>query len=327
MAFSESTSRAIRLTQLQHFLHKNPHGLTTKELAGLCGKTVRTIQRDILLMQTELHIPVDKKPGGDRYVITGTYLLPPVSLSLYEALVVFLASRLVIRQTDEDNPHVRSALNKIAATLPSPLSQQLKQDAGYLGNKTTAKTDIRIFEQLALAWGTRKRVKISYQSLQRTAAKEWLLDPYFIDMTGTGYSTYVIGKAKDAERERITTFKLDRIKEIELLDEEFEIPRELDLSKLLGNSWGIMWGEDINVKLKFSSSVTRRVKESVWHPTQTVEDLPDGGCLLTVNVGSTLEMTPWIRGWGADVEVLEPKALREDFKRWARELNRMYGKE
>jgi proteasome accessory factor B len=143
-------------------------------------------------------------------------------------------------------------------------------------------------------------------------------------MSGVGYSTYVIGQASREGRIGIITFKLDRIKKAELLEGSFEIPTGLKLGNLLGSSWGVMWGEETEVKLRFSPKVTRRVKESVWHPSQVVEDLPDGGCLLTVRVGSTLEMTPWIRGWGPDVEVLAPQSLREEFRGWARQLQEIY---
>ena len=57
---------------------------------------------------------------------------------------------------------------------------------------------------------------------------------------------------------------------------------------------------------------------------QQIEDLPGGGCILSMKVSSTLEMTPWIRGWGPDVEVLEPADLREQFRKWAKELSKMY---
>jgi predicted DNA-binding transcriptional regulator YafY len=323
--YRECTSRAIRLTQIQHFLHKNLHGITAKELARLCGVTHRTIQRDILLLQSDLNIPIDKQKG-DRYLILGSYILPPLSFSLYEALVIFLASRLAMRQIDESNPHVKSALTKIASVLPSPLSEQLKQALHSLEEKASNHDSVPIFEQLAIAWGTRKRVKIHYRSLQSTSGKEWLLDPYFIDMTGTGYSTYVVGKAESSDRKGITTFKLDRIGDIEILDEEFEIPAGFDPAKLLENSWGIIWGEGTEVKLRFAPNVTRRLKESNWHSSQVIEDLPDGGCLFTVRVGSTLEMTPWIRGWGPDVEVLEPKVLRDEFRTFSQKLYHTYNK-
>jgi proteasome accessory factor B len=110
------------------------------------------------------------------------------------------------------------------------------------------------------------------------------------------------------------------------LDEYFNIPDYLKIEKLLGSSWGVMWGENIEVKLKFAQNVTRRVKESTWHQSQKIQDLPDGCCILTMQVGSTLEMTPWIRGWGPDVEVLEPAELREQFRGWAERLREMYNK-
>jgi predicted DNA-binding transcriptional regulator YafY len=98
------------------------------------------------------------------------------------------------------------------------------------------------------------------------------------------------------------------------------------MDDLLSSAWGVMYGEEIPIKLKFSRDVTRRVKESIWHPSQTLKDLPDGSCLLTMHVGSTLEMTPWIRGWGPDVEVLEPLELRNQFKMWADRVKEMYNK-
>jgi predicted DNA-binding transcriptional regulator YafY len=316
-------SRAIRLTQIQHLLHKNTAGLTSKELAQLCDTNVRTIQRDLLILQCDLHIPITNK-GHDRYGIIKDYVLPPVSYSLYEALVLFLAARLILRQTDDNNPHMRSALTKLTSVLPKSLAVQLKSSVDASRYRLVNIDELNIFEKIAIAWVTQKRIKIIYHSLKRDAEEEWLVNPYFIEMTGVGYSTYVIGYAEKNEQKLIYPFKLNRIKEATFLDEDFEIPPDLSLDKLLGSSWGIIWGDDIEVKLKFASGVTRRVKESVWHPSQQIIDSSDGGCILTMRVGSTLEMTPWIRGWGPDVEVLEPAELREKFRGWARELNEIY---
>lgn len=283
MRQGESLTRAIRLTRIQHFLHRNPHGLTTKELSELCGVCVRTIQRDILTLQSGLKIPITQE--GDRYGIMDSYILPPVSFSLYEAMALFLASRLVFRQIDENNPHIQTALTRLSNVLPPGLAKRLKESIKAIEKKPPHPEYIRIFEQVAIAWSTQRKMLIRYQSLQSKETREWLLCPYFVDMTGVGYSTYVIGHGKHGDREGITTFKLDRIKEVELLDERFEIPQGLSLEKLLGSSWGVMWGEETEVRLKFSPQVTRRVKESVWHPSQTIEDLPGGGCVLTVRVG------------------------------------------
>jgi predicted DNA-binding transcriptional regulator YafY len=320
-----ANSRAVRLTQIQHFLHKNTAGLTSKELAKLCETNIRTVQRDLLILQSDLHIPIIKN-RHDRYGIIKDYILPPVSYSLYEALVLFLAARLIIRQTDDYNPHIRSALSKLTSLLPKSLAIQLRTSADASKNRRVNIGELNIFEKVAIAWVTQKRMKIVYHSLKSGQEKEWLVNPYFIEMTGVGYSTYVIGYAEIDEQKIIYPFKLNRIKAVTILDEDFEIPPDLNLEKLLGSSWGVIWGNDTDVKLKFTPGVTRRVKESIWHPSQHIEDLPDGGCVLTLRVGSTLEMTPWIRGWGPDVEVLEPEELRQKFKRWAVEMSDIYRK-
>jgi predicted DNA-binding transcriptional regulator YafY len=53
------------------------------------------------------------------------------------------------------------------------------------------------------------------------------------------------------------------------------------------------------------------VVERQWHPSQQLQDTPDGGCLLQVQVSEPLEMQPWIRSWGAQVEVIAPDWLRQ----------------
>ncbi len=319
---AQSLVRSTRLAQIQHLLHSNPGGMTTRELASMCGVCMRTIQRDLLDLQTELGVPITE--DGDRYGILAGYVLPPVSFSLQEAMVLLLASRLVLRQTDEYNPHVQAALGKLLNVVPPGLGQRMQQSLKGFEKKANNPDFLRLFEQVAIAWATQRRLRIQYQSLKSTEEKEWLLDPYFVEMTSVGYSTYVIGYAQREGREGITTFKLDRIKSIELLEDRFEMPEGLNLDGLLGSSWGVMWGEETEVRLRFSPAVTRRVKETVWHQSQVLEDTPDGGCIVTMRVGSTIEMTPWIRGWGPDVEVLAPQELRREFAEYAHRLSEVY---
>jgi predicted DNA-binding transcriptional regulator YafY len=319
------SSQIVRLTQIQHLLHKNRTGLTSKELAQLCDTTVRTIQRDLLVLQSDLHVPITNK-GHDRYGILNDYLLPPVSYSLYEALGLFLAARLIIRQTDDNNPHIKSALVKLTSAMPKSLGINLRKSIANFGKRLVDLEELDVFEKIAIAWVTQKRIQITYQSLNRDQNKAWLVNPYFIEMTGVGYSTYLIGYGESVDRKGITTFKMNRIDEVNILDEDFDIPEDFNIEKLLGSSWGVIWGDEIIVKLKFSINVTRRVKETIWHQSQQLTELPDGSCILTIKVGNALEMTPWIRGWGSDVEVLEPTELREQFKNWAKELSQIYNK-
>jgi len=140
---TRNTERAVRLIQIQHLVSRNPLGLTTKELARLCDVGIRTIQRDLLTLQSELYIPIVKKKY-DRYGLPEGYFLPPVSLSLYEAVGLFLAARLVMRQTDERNTHIESALSRLCSILPLPVAEHLKHGIRYLGRKVPNPDYLRV---------------------------------------------------------------------------------------------------------------------------------------------------------------------------------------
>jgi predicted DNA-binding transcriptional regulator YafY len=135
---------------MQHYLHKNQEGVTARDLAKLCDTTVSTIQRDLLVLQADLHIPLIKK-SYDRYGILKDYILPPVAYSLYEALVLFLCARLMVRQTDNRNPYTQSAITKIISLMPKPLAAQLTQSVKFLGQKPLDANEVAIFEKVSKA--------------------------------------------------------------------------------------------------------------------------------------------------------------------------------
>jgi proteasome accessory factor B len=66
------------------------------------------------------------------------------------------------------------------------------------------------------------------------------------------------------------------------------------------------------------------VRESVWHHSQVLADLDDGGCELSMRVGGIKEVRAWVLGWGADVEVLAPPALRDEVHDHARRMVARY---
>ena len=184
----------------------------------------------------------------------------------------------------------------------------------------------RVFEVVTLGWATGRKVRIQHQSLHSENVHEYTLSPYLIEPSGPGYAAYVIGQASYFDDVR--TFKLERISQAELLSETFEVPAEFDGAARLTRAWGIMYGDETcQVVLRFSPAVTRRVKETVWHASQRFEDCADGGCILRVQVAHTLEMKPWIRGWGPECEVIAPPELREEVAGEMRRAAGVYGGE
>ena len=110
------------------------------------------------------------------------------------------------------------------------------------------------------------------------------------------------------------TYKVERILSSTLTADRYDVPADFDPDRWLAHSWGI-WSSDTTapqtIKLRFEASVAQRVRESIWHRSQRIADLPDGRLELSVTVAGIVEIRPWVLSWGEAVEVLEPAALRD----------------
>ncbi|MHB8778859.1 MAG: CRISPR-associated helicase Cas3', partial [Anaerolineales bacterium] len=233
-------------------------------------------------------------------------------------------ARKTSRQTRFHHPHAANALEKLAATLRQPMTEKLLKAADNVLKYEKDPERIKIIEILAQAWVEQKKVRVRYQPFGMDEFRNHVIHPYLIEPSIWSDSVYVVAYSEVTER--ITPFKVDRIDSAVLSSEGFEIPDTFNDEQLLKHAWGIWYGdkEPVTVKLRFSPTAARRVKESIWHPLEKVTDTEDGGCLWVAEVAEWREMLPWVRGWGADVEVLEPEGLRNSLKQEAQELAQLY---
>jgi predicted DNA-binding transcriptional regulator YafY len=317
---TRTQSKAARLQQIEHKLYNTPNGLSAVELAAYCGVDRRTIYRDIETMDA-VGIPVWQlhgKFGIDREIYQST-----VRLNLNETVALYFAARLLAHHSDTNNPHVVRALDKIATSLPdATLSEHMARAADVIRKKPLRRDYIEALETLTRAWADRRLVRIQYWAADRPDAQERVIAPYFLEVSRSEPASYVV--AHDQLRDALRTFKIERIQNAELLDEEYVIPPNFDVYKWLEASWGIIAEDEVEVQLRFTAAVTRRVSESVWHHSQQLQDLPDGGCLMTIRVGGIREIRTWVLGWGAEVEVLTPPELREQVAEDGRRMAALY---
>jgi len=79
----------------------------------------------------------------------------------------------------------------------------------------------------------------------------------------------------------------------------------------LGRAWAMIpEGRIYNIKLRFLPKVPENVTEVQWHTTQKVARNSDGSATVEFRVNGPGEITWWILGYGDQVQVLAPKALR-----------------
>jgi len=291
------------------------------ELADRLGVDRTLVYRDRIELTSEYPI---KKDEEGRYHIPRTKLISEIKLNLHEALTLYLAGRKTSRQTKFHQPHTVNAVEKLAATLRQPMTERLLKSAERLMGQEKNPETIKIIETITQAWVEQRKVRIEYQALSSEGLTRHTINPYIIEPSIWSDSVYVI--AQSDFNDQIFAFKMDRILSATISGETYEIPESFNDEQLLKFAWGIWFGgkDPATVRLRFSPAVTRRVKESIWHPLEKVDATEDGGCIWSVEIAEWREMLPWIRGWGADCEVLEPKELREALTREAQFLVELY---
>jgi predicted DNA-binding transcriptional regulator YafY len=324
---SDPESRLERLMDMERKFARRPEGWTTGELAREYNVDVSTIYRDIETLEA---MGTGFIKDGRRYQLDHRRSLVNVRLTNDEVLVLYLAARLLSRHSDEHNPHVVTALEKLAESLEarSPMmARHIDQAAMAVRERPIRREYVEALEVLTQGWAQHRKVRLRYRSYTKDETTERIFAPYFIEPSSIGYACYVIGY--DDLRGNLRTLKVERIYEATLTDQVFDIPTTFAPLQLLASAWGVIWRDegDIEVTLRFAPQVVRRVKESIWHHSQRIEDLPDGACLFTVRVGSILEFKPWVRQWGADVEVINPPAFRDEVAAEVRAMAAMYGVE
>jgi predicted DNA-binding transcriptional regulator YafY len=280
------------------------------DIARLTGMNTRTVYRDLRALDEELGVPIFQA-GRGRYGIEKRFFLPPLRLNIQEAIVFFVAARLITQSSDEYDAVVISAFTKLAHALPQPIARQVTATMSSLAERQRNEPFTRAFATVARGWAEGRVVEIEYESSRGTPHRS-RVRPYLIEPWAAGRSVYLI--CHDETAGAMRTYKIERIQQATLSPDRYEIPGDFDADRWLADAWGI-WSSDgtapVEVRLRFAPEVARRVRESIWHRSQRLDELADGGLLLTVQVAGIVEIRPWILGWGDTVEVLEPPELRE----------------
>lgn len=306
-------------------LRRYPMGLRESELADVLRQDRRTLHNYLKALETEGKIYKDRLlwvalPYDQAQ-------LRRFDLSPEEAMTLYLATRLFVRQNDKRNEPAETALMKLAAALvgDAGAGNEIHQAALELSRRPDDGAYNRIFRTMMQAYLYRRVVRITYEPARgRPFPTDFA--PYLLEPSAIGFTTYAIGHS--AIVNALRTYKLERVREAELTRQEYAIPRDFPGLEILRNAWSIIHGEDlVQVTLRFSPAVRKRVLETHWHPSQETADDPAKPGYLTwkAQVADTTDMLPWVRGWGADCEVLEPKELRETLMGEAKAMAERYG--
>ena len=320
--------KAQRLLQIEKLLWAYPEGMSQAEVARRIGVNRSTINRYVADNDLPVGVYVDDY-DDDKLKLDRSADMTKATFNLHEIMAIHLATRLLATRTDKQNPHAASALRKLGEALQrvdQNVSQHLLRSAEMMDEAAAYRDPVYldVLQKLTEAWSAGRKVQVSHQ-MEDGRVFEYTFSPYFIEPYAVGQTAHVIGWREPTNAMR--TFKIERLRSAEILREQYEIPENFDPRSMLANAWGIWYteAEPVEVVLKFHPRVAKRVQETRWHTSQQTVLDTDGSLLWRAWVAEPREMLPWIRGWGADCEVLEPVVMREAMMGETRAMAEGYG--
>ncbi|MCP4376021.1 MAG: YafY family transcriptional regulator [bacterium] len=306
-----NVSKVHRLLRLITLLQTR-RSYSASDLAGELEVSKRTVYRDLNMLELA-HIPYyfDQDTGG--YRIRGHFFLPPINLTLTEALsILAMAGRVEGTRSIPLLGHGAKAAVKLEGSLPNGIRDyvgsvldKMKVSLGPLADHEGLDST---FETLGRAVVDRRVCMLSYHSLYDQKTIRLAIRP--LKLLFMARAWYLIAYSQKHKENR--TFKLSRIEELNVTSQVFSKSCHVDLDDYFGNAWSMIpEGREYRVHLRFSPKVAKNVSEVRWHKTQETEFLPDGSLDYRVNVDGLGEITWWILGYGDQVEVISPSPLRK----------------
>ena len=289
--------------------------------------SVKTIQRDIDYMRYQLDAPVEYSAKNRGYFYSeANYKLPAISVRESDLFAIYLAEKLLAQY--EGTPlydSLRSVFRKIEDSLPEKATVDLGKDHARFTVFPPSNTLILpgIWEKVAEAIRLSHRLRVVYRTPGSVPALREL-DPYH----GVRYEGdwYVVGHCH--LRNAIRTFSLARMEKVEMLRDEFRIPATFDFTRLTGSHFGVHWSDrEYQVRIRFEREVAGYVRERCWHPSQRIDEYPDGSLTLSLTVNHLLELKRWVLSWGEMARVLSPPELARDIAASAAGMARHYEKD
>lgn len=124
-----------------------------------------------------------------------------------------------------------------------------------------------------------------------------------------GSRHYLVAYSLSDRARNYRLFSLANIEKVDILETSFEKRGDFSLQKFAERSFGVFQEELFDVVWRFSPKAAPDARQFLFHPTQTLEDQPDGSLIVRFHAGGALEMSWHLFTWGDEVEVVEPKRL------------------
>jgi proteasome accessory factor B len=291
--------------------------------------SVRTVKRDLALMQNRLNLPMefDQHKNGWRFTKPVPFF-PSIPLTEKEVVGLFVAQKTIEQYKGTAlGPVLEGAFRKMMAGLDDSVKYSLGDLDGVVSIRPLAPgdADLEKFQLFTRAVREKRVMRFIYRKHgeQRRAARK--VQPCHVAYVNNLWTLFAVDPmAKEARKLRKYVFF--RVSGVELTDERFATAERLDLNEELKGSMGVFKGtENHNVVIEFDAWGADDVRGRKWNSSQVLEDHPTGGLTMRMTLNNLEEVERWVLGFGKHATVVEPPELRERVGKIGRQLAKRYG--
>lgn len=279
--------------------------VTTNELAEKFEVSVRTIYRDIDSISS-VGVPIFTTQGkGGGIKIDNEFIL---NKSLFDAneKEQIIAALQGLEKTNE--AYKSELITKLSALFKIKNSNWIEIDFTSWGSNNTYQD---LFNALKTVIINKNIISFLYNSSkgEKINRKVKPIRLLFKEQDWYLYAFCLL-------RNNFRYFKLSRMKDLEVLAINYEDNFENAVLKK-----ELKYENIVNIKLKFDKSVAFRVYDEF---NEAIEEDEKGNLYVEIKIPNNYKLYNYIFSFGSNVEILEPKEIRNQFKNTIDELAKKY---
>lgn len=302
-------NQIVRQWRILRMLEGTRTGLRVREIHEQLGGKMseRTIFRDLEHLQAAgFPVYLDEENRWRVLAAGGAGRSIPVETT--ELLALLLSEELLAPMRSAEVVAALAGLRKKVEVMLGPTGRAYAEEIkGHLVATFVGPGDYAegtIVPAIEDAIQREHRLRLRYWS-PRGEVTERCVDPYV--MWYADWRLYLVGHCH--LRGNLRTFLVDRILDIEMLDEAFDVDPDFDARAFTGSGLGAWSGERHRVELWFSPPVAHLARERRFHSSQKVETDADGGARVIMEVAGLPHVAAWVASFGGQIIARKPEML------------------
>ena len=283
--------------------------LRAQDLADRFEISVRTVYRDMDALSLA-GVPV-YGVGGEGYRLMEGYYLPPITFSPEEAQALALSLSMFLGFSAEGKTQksAEDVLEKIRSILPKRQRREVDALQTILEfmafPQLQVDFDNRQFVDFHHAIREHKLVRVVYHSLGSDERTKRIIEPLSLLMLNR---TWIL-TAYCRLRKSVRNFNLERVEQYSVLAETFT-PREKPPREYRE--------QNLEIQVRFDHEVVRWVRERQHFGFVEEVGGTAAGVVMRYLVSDWDAISPWLLGWGANMQIISPDDLRDRIAETAR---------